>query len=441
VGDDAQSIYSFRGAHHRNILDFPREFPGTTVVTLEQNYRSTPPILETTNELIARAEERYAKRLFSERAGHERPWLVSCRDESEQTRFVVDRLLELHEEGTPLGEMAVLFRAGYLAADLEIELTARGIPYEKWGGLKFLEAAHVKDVLAFLRVLENPRDEVSWYRLLQLLPGVGDVTARGAIAAVARPTGTRRRWRASRRRPRRASGTRSSPTCSPGCRAWCGAPAPDLGAEIGEIRRVYDALLRERYDDPEPRLADLEQLQTIAAGYADRAAFLSALALEPPQSTQDLAPGPPAPRTTCSCCPPATPPRGRSGTWCSSSGRPTGASRWRAPRRPEQVEEERRLLYVAMTRARDELVVTYPMNAYASRWTADYSIDQLSRFLDRGVRETMQRVVVGTAPDARAPAGTGGGARPARPAPRTLRRVSRRDRRAVRSGGRLTRRG
>ena len=181
VGDDAQSIYSFRGATIRNILDFPAQFNNAAVVTLEENYRSTQPILEVTNTLISRAEERYTKNLFTKREGGEKPWLVTAHDEQAQTRFVVDRILELHEEGVPLSEMAVLFRAGYMSADLEIELTARGIPFEKWGGIKFLEAAHVKDVLAFLRILENPRDEVSWYRLLMLMPGIGETTARSAI--------------------------------------------------------------------------------------------------------------------------------------------------------------------------------------------------------------------------------------------------------------------
>ncbi|MCC6774829.1 MAG: ATP-dependent helicase, partial [Gemmatimonadaceae bacterium] len=133
VGDDAQSIYAFRGASFRNILDFPRDFPGTTIVTLEQNYRSTQPILDTTNTLIARAEERFTKNLWTRREGGERPWLVSVQDEGQQTRFVVERVLELHENGTPLREMAVLFRAGYMSADLEIELTNRKIPFEKWG--------------------------------------------------------------------------------------------------------------------------------------------------------------------------------------------------------------------------------------------------------------------------------------------------------------------
>src|SRR3954447_17180488 len=185
VGDDAQSIYSFRGAHFRNILDFPRQFPGATLVTLAQNYRSTQPILALSNILISRAEERFTKDLWTAREGGEKPWLVTAKDEAQQTRFVVDRVLQLHEGGMPLREISVLFRAGYMSADLEIELTNRKIPFEKWGGLKFLEAAHVKDVLAFLRILENPRDEVSWYRILMLLPGIGDVTARAAIDLMA----------------------------------------------------------------------------------------------------------------------------------------------------------------------------------------------------------------------------------------------------------------
>ncbi|GLC26023.1 ATP-dependent helicase [Roseisolibacter agri] len=398
VGDDAQSIYSFRGAHFRNILDFPQQFPGTRMVTLEQNYRSTQAILDTSNELIARAEERFSKRLWTERAGGEAPWLVSAKDEGEQTRFVVDRVLELHEEGMPLREMAVLFRAGYLSADLEIELTARNIPYEKWGGLKFLEAAHVKDVLAFLRVLENPRDEVSWYRLLLLLPGVGDVTARAAIDAVAEAG-----WEAS---------GLSRFTPPPKAREWHGRLAtllaeltravrratPDLGAEIGMIRRMYDALLRERYDNAEPRLADLEQLQTIAAGYADRAAFLSALALEPPSATQDLAGADEPGEDDALVLSTVHSAKGKEWDavfviWAADGMFPLA----RAAGDPDQLEEERRLLYVALTRARHELYVTYPLNAYNSRMGADYSIDQLSRFLDRGVRATMQRVVVGHA--------------------------------------------
>ena len=256
---------------------------------LEENYRSTQPILDVTNTVISRAEERYTKNLFTKRTGGEKPWLVTAHDEQAQTRFVVDRILELHEEGMPLHEMAVLFRAGYMSADLEIELTARSIPFEKWGGLKFLEAAHVKDVLAFLRILENPRDEVSWYRLLMLMPGIGETTARARdrVDGAGR-LGIRRVRPATSRRRARARRTRRSSHCSTRCAAATADVEGAVTVEIARVRRLYDDILRERYDRVEPRLADLDQLQTIAGGYPSRAAFLSALALEPPQATQDL---------------------------------------------------------------------------------------------------------------------------------------------------------
>ena len=291
VGDDAQSIYSFRGAHFRNILDFPKQFADAQIVALEQNYRSTQPILDVTNTLISRALERFTKTLWTQRGGTEAPWLVTARDEQQQTRFVVDRILELHEDGMPLREIAVLVRAGYMSADLEIELTNRNIPFEKWGGLKFLEAAHVKDVLAFLRVLENPRDEVSWYRILMLMPGIGDVTARAMMESMADrswdpdafshfvpPPRARDAHRGLADLLRRLRGARERDEAS-------------VGEDIDEIRTLYDAILAERYDRAEPRLADLDQLRVIAAGYPSRSAFLAALALEPPSSTQDLAGG------------------------------------------------------------------------------------------------------------------------------------------------------
>ena len=393
VGDDAQSIYSFRGASFRNILDFPRQFADTKVVALEQNYRSTQPILDVSNTLISRALERFTKQLWTMRGGTDLPWLVTARDEQQQTRFVVDRILELHEEGTPLHEMAVLVRAGYMSADLEIELTNRQIPFEKWGGLKFLEAAHVKDVVAFLRVLDNPRDEVSWYRILMMMPGIGDVTARAVMQSMAE-----RAWdpdafshfvppprardahkelaallrRLARVRPDQESG---------------------VGEDIDEIRTLYDRILAERYDRSEPRLADLDQLRVIASGYPSRSAFLAALALEPPQNTQDLAGGGENEDDALVIS-----------TVHSAKGKEWDAvfviwavDGWFPSSRSlddeDQLEEERRLMYVAMTRARNHLAVTYPLNVYATRRGSDYSIDQLSRFIDRGVREKMQRVV------------------------------------------------
>jgi DNA helicase-2/ATP-dependent DNA helicase PcrA len=393
VGDDAQSIYSFRGASFRNILEFPREFDGTTMIALEQNYRSIQPILDTSNTLISRATERFSKNLWTHREGGEQPWLVTTSDEQQQTRFVVERILELHEEGIPLSEMAVLFRAAYMSADLEIELTNRKIPFEKWGGLKFLEAAHVKDVLAFLRVIENPRDEVSWFRLLQLLPGIGEATARAAIATMAERSwsmGSFDQWQ-SPPRARQAHAGLAEMLTQLRLRPSGGN---EVGSDIARIRVLYDDILRERYDRVEPRLSDLDQLQVIAGGYPDRGTFLAAIALEPPQGTQDLASGSVEEEDDALILSTVHSAKGKEWDavfiiWAVDGWFPMA----RAVGDDDEIEEERRLMYVAMTRARDHLAVTYPLNAYSTRRGADYTIDQLSRFIDTGVRDTMQRVV------------------------------------------------
>lgn len=395
VGDDAQSIYSFRGANFRNILDFPKHFEGARTVTLEQNYRSTQPILSVTNALISRAAERFTKNLWTERTGGETPWLVAARDEQQQTRFVVDRILELHEEGTPLREIAVLFRAGYMSADLEIELTTRKIPFEKWGGLKFLEAAHVKDVLAFLRILENPRDEVSWYRLLLLLPGIGDATARAAIDSMVAAAWESTAFGRYSPPPRARAAHAALVDLLEGLRAGPVLDEAQVAADIARVRVLYDNILRERYDRVEPRLADLDQLQVIAAGYPDRATFLSALALEPPQATQDLATGS-REENDCLILSTAHSAKGKEWDavfviWAVDGWFPSA----RCLNSEEETEEERRLMYVALTRARNHLSVSYPLNAYSSRRGGDYSLDQLCRFIDRGVRDNMERISVG----------------------------------------------
>jgi DNA helicase-2/ATP-dependent DNA helicase PcrA len=397
VGDDAQSIYSFRGAHFRNILDFPKQFANAQIVALEQNYRSTQPILDVTNTLISRALERFTKTLWTQRGGTDAPWLVTARDEQQQTRFVVDRILELHEKGMALADIAVLVRAGYMSADLEIELTNRNIPFEKWGGLKFLEAAHVKDVLAFLRVLENPRDEVSWYRILMLMPGIGDVTARAIMESMADrswdpdafsefvpPLRARDAHRGLADLIRRLRGVERGEA--------------SVGEDIDEIRMLYDGILSERYDRAEPRLADLDQLRVIASGYPNRSVFLAALALEPPASTQDLSSGSDA-ESDALVISTVHSAKGKEWDavfviWAVDGWFPSS----RSMDDEDQLEEERRLMYVATTRARNHLAVTYPLNVYATRRGQDYSIDQLSRFIDRGVRNKMQRVVPQDAP-------------------------------------------
>jgi DNA helicase II / ATP-dependent DNA helicase PcrA len=397
VGDDAQSIYAFRGATVRNILDFPAQFPGATVVTLDRNYRSTQPILDTANAVLAQATEGFRKRLRSvdDRPG-DLPWLVPARDEQAQTVFTCDRILELTEtEGLRLDQIAVLVRAGYMSADLEIELAARRIPFEKWGGIKFLEAAHVKDMLAFLRVAENPRDEVSWFRLLQLLPGIGEVSARRAIEALERAA-----WRvdglASWSPPARAVAIHAALiTLMQRITTSSGA---EPGTDIALIRGVYDDILRTRFDDAEARLNDLVQLEHIASGYPGRGAFLSALALEPPSATSDLAQGSENEEADALIISTIHSAKGKEWDavfvlWAADGWIPSS----RSIKDALQLEEERRLFYVALTRARRHLHVSYPLYAYANRWTADFALDQKSRFLDAGVLATLQRVQIAAA--------------------------------------------
>src|SRR3954465_203439 len=393
VGDDAQSIYSFRGANYRNILDFPKHFPGAKLVTLEQNYRSTQPILDVTNTLISRAPERFTKNLFTDKPGGTRPWLVTARDEQQQTRFVVDRVMELREDGIALNDIAVIFRAGYMSAELEVALANRKIPFEKWGGLKFLEAAHVKDVLAFLRIVDNPRDEVSWYRVLMLIPGIGDVTARSIMDAMAE-----RGWD-----PDAFTHFAAPPRARDAHKALADLlrnlhrrrSDDDVAGQIGDIRRLYDGILKERYDKPAPPPAAPDQLRNIAPGYPSRDSFLATLALEPPQSTQDLADGSSNEDEEALVLSTAHSAKGKEWDaviviWAVDGWFPST----RAMESEAELEEERRLMYVALTRAPNHLAVVDPLNVYSSRRGMDYSVGQLSRFFDIGVREKMERVVV-----------------------------------------------
>jgi DNA helicase-2/ATP-dependent DNA helicase PcrA len=318
---------------------------------------------------------------------------------------VVDRILELHEAGTPLREMAVLFRAGYMSADLEIELTARGIPFEKWGGIKFLEAAHVKDVLAFLRVSENPRDEVSWYRLLLLMPGIGEGTARRAVESMAAAGWAADAFERFEAPPRAreahealvrllaALRTDAAPAADTAAVA-AGTAIPSVARDIARIRAMYDDILRARYDREEPRLADLERLQAIADGFPSRRDFLAAITLDPPASSTDLGFGSDT-EDDVLVLSTAHSAKGKEWNavfliWAVDGWFPLA----RALGDDDQVEEERRLMYVALTRARDHLAVTFPFNVYETRRGANYSLSQLSRFLDRGVVRAFQQVVL-----------------------------------------------
>src|SRR5262245_52926469 len=286
VGDDAQSIYSFRAATVRNILDFPGHFsPAAEVITLDQNYRSTQPILTAANAVIDLAEERFTKNLWSERTSAERPQLVSVRDEADQARYVVEKVLENREAGLALKSQAVLFRASHHSGPLEVELTRRNIPFVKFGGLKFLEAAHIKDVLAFLRWAENPRDRVAGFRVMQLLPGAGPATAARALDRMVDESDPMRAL--SEFKPS-AAAVEYWPSFVEAVRLVHGGSA-GWPAELDLICRWYAPHLERIHEDAPIRQDDLVQLGQIASGYPSREWFLTELTLDPPDATSDQA--------------------------------------------------------------------------------------------------------------------------------------------------------
>jgi DNA helicase-2/ATP-dependent DNA helicase PcrA len=379
VGDDAQSIYSFRAATVRNILDFPKHYPETTVVALEQNYRSTQPILDATNRVIGLAAERFSKNLWTERQAGELPRLVTCDDEEDQARFVIHTVLAHREAGIPLRRQAVLFRTSHHSALLEAELARRNIPFYKYGGLKFVEAAHVKDLLGFLRLVDNPLDLVAGTRVLPLLPGIGPTKARQLMQILAAAEGRFAAW--SEWKPPAGA-----------AEVWprmvelldgLARNDSDLPGQVERVRQFYEPLLRERYDNPYPRSRDLEQLQQIAARYANRRQMLLEMALDPPHSTQDLA-GKPVLDDDYLIL--STIHSAKGLEWdvvqlihASDGNIPSDMSTGT----PEQIEEERRLFYVALTRAKTALYVCLPQRYYHVRFgTGDrHSYGQRTRFL------------------------------------------------------------
>ncbi|HDR00196.1 MAG TPA: ATP-dependent helicase, partial [candidate division WOR-3 bacterium] len=276
VGDDAQSIYRFRGATVRNILEFPERFPGTTMVTLEENYRSVQPILDVANRVLAQARDKFTKNLHSARRSRRRPVILTCVDEPEQCRMVCEQVLAHLEEGVPLRRQAVLFRAGHHSDMLEVELARRNIPFHKYGGLRFVEAAHVKDLLALLRVLENPRDEVSWFRVLEMLDGIGPKSARKVAEFVQTEGGLE----ALGRCPVPSAAAEGFAELAAAIAEITGAgPKLPVAAQVGRLRRYYEPLLERLYDNPVPRARDLEQLESIAGRYRSRGGFITDLTL------------------------------------------------------------------------------------------------------------------------------------------------------------------
>jgi DNA helicase-2/ATP-dependent DNA helicase PcrA len=326
------------------------------------------------------AKRRFTKNLWSERSSNQKPLLVTCADELEQSTFVVDRILELREEGIPLTRQAVLFRASHNSDALEIELSRRNVPFVKWGGLKFLEAPHIKDLLAFLRILENPRDDLSWMRVLQLLEGIGPGRARQAVNFLQEAEDdplALLRWKA--------------PTVARGqinelARLIYELSGADLevslAAQIDRIRHFYNPLFEKKYDQPEMRLRDLDQLELLAQQAGSRATFLADLTLDPPTFTGDLA-GTPFLDEEYVVLSTIHSAKGCEWDAVSVIHAADGVIPSDMSNDEEDLEEERRLLYVAMTRARDRLFITFPLRYYHRKHPLgdSHSYAQLSRFL------------------------------------------------------------
>lgn len=354
VGDDSQSIYSFRGADFYNIMRFPKVFAGTKIIKLEENYRSTQPILSLTNDIIRNATEKYAKTLFTKIEGDQKPCLFAGRDEREEARFVARKIAELRGKGTPLEEIAVLFRSGFHSYKLELELNAGGVSFEKRGGLKLTESAHMKDIIAFLRLRANPLDTLSWNRILLHLDKVGPKTAKKIVDTI--------------------SGT---PECSaaqvlaeyPCGKSW-GPGVKNLARLFTEMERetapghlyelvweYYQPLFEKIYRDDFPkRQKDLDQLKSIVAGYGDLQSFVDDTTLNPPESSQ----GPGIEEGSRLILSTIHSSKGLEWDAVFVMGLADGRFPHASAGPGEQWEEERRLLYVAATRARRYLYLTYP---------------------------------------------------------------------------------
>ena len=381
VGDDAQSIYSFRSATVRNILDFPSQFTATEVVKLEQNYRSTQQILNATNEIIAESSEAHPKTLWSENTSGAQPWIIQCVDDEEQSEWVIERILEHRERGTELRQQAVLFRASHHSAGLEVELARRNVPFHKYGGLKFVETAHVKDMLGFLRLAENPRDLIAGMRILMLMPGIGGRRAQQLLESLAEAGGNFEAWQSFKAPASTEPFWNSFVDLM--TRLKAAGDEGMLQSAIEQVHGFYTPLLELRYDHAASRIRDLEQLQEVASRFPDRTTFLSEMTLDPPSSTQDLAGDPHLDDDYLIL---STIHSAKGLEWDSvyvlhaadgniPSDMSTGS--------PQEIDEERRLLYVALTRARHSLYVCHPQRYYFhNRFRSDaHSYSQLSRFL------------------------------------------------------------
>jgi DNA helicase II / ATP-dependent DNA helicase PcrA len=398
VGDDLQAIYGWRSSSAEHILAFPEQFPEATVVTLERNYRSVQPVLDTANEIAAQAERSFPKRLRSDMPDGAQPALVFVRDEAAQAGEVCDRVLAARERGMELRRQAVLMRTSHDSDLLELELTRRQIPFVKYGGLRYLEAAHVKDLMALFRLVGTPANELAWFRVLQLLEGVGPVTARRVLDALVTADDPFDAWVGAREHLPAAARPPADAVLSALGAARAAAPG-SAGQHAEALRDALAPLIRSRYPDGALRLTDLDGLVAAARESSDLVHFASELALDPPQSTADLAQPPHLDEDYLVL---STVHSAKGLEWdgvhvlalydgnfpaCMSAGN------------SEEIDEERRLLYVAVTRARRELHMYVPVRYYHRPHGIDdaHGYGKASRFLTDEVRATCDVVRIGDA--------------------------------------------
>lgn len=374
VGDDAQSIYSFRGANYRNILDFPRLFENTKIIKLEQNYRSTQNILKLTNEIISKAKEKYTKNLFSNIVSPQVPALICAKDTQMEADFICQRILELLDEDISLSDICVLTRNARMSYNLEIELSKRAIPFQKFGGPKFMETAHIKDVVAHLRVILNPDDVISLTRILLLLKGVGASTVNNIMPII----------KGDLKPDIKLLPSNKSQSLTPlfntlgHLRDYSTTKKPE--EIVSAVINYYRPILKDKYDDFSKREKDLDHFEYLSTQYSNLEDFISDLALEPPDASVE---GMYKKNSDDEALTISTIHSAKGLEWDSVfiigavDGRFPSAYSFNSE---EEMDEELRLMYVATTRAKNNLYITYPVDMY------DYSMNMVlskpSRFLD-----------------------------------------------------------
>ena len=393
VGDDSQSIYSFRGADFANIIEFPKRYPDARVFKLEINYRSTPCILRLTNYVIAANKKQFPKTLRAVKKGNFKPAVVPLRDVNQQAEFVAERILELRDEGRSLEDIAVLYRSHYHSMEVQMELTRRGIPFVVRSGLRFFERAHIKDVTAYLKILVNPKDELSWKRILKMLPGIGNVTADKLwkdLVASSDPLERIKSGKIINVFPRKVSPEwpRFVETLSS---LQDGSFKKNPASMIHFIlQQGYEDYLRSKYPDYEERIEDLNQLASFARNYSSIRNFLSELALLGTVESETVVLG----GNEDECVVLSTVHQAKGLEWSVvfviwlADGRFPAA---KALRDSDSVEEERRLLYVATTRAKEELYLCYPI--IAGNWRQAV-IMKPSRFLREIDKDAYEKWII-----------------------------------------------